>query len=227
MGGKVLLVSDSTDSGQFWAHVLRYNHLLTVFVEPLGQLITRWDEVIPDVILIDVSTTSADVFDLCRKLRAESVTPTILLVPTSDEAFLLKAYEAGVDECVAKPVSAMLLLAKVRSWMRRSWTLPTDALEPLKSGGFHLDPKNRQVVVHDMEAVRLTNLELRVLHLLMGHPKQTLSQDTIIDRVWGPGGGDTGMLKNVVYRLRRKIEQDPSHPACVLTAAGGYTFDPL
>jgi len=87
-----------------------------------------------------------------------------------------------------------------------------------------LDPDRRQLRLPDGGEISLTNLELRLLHLLMSHPGQDLEANMIIDRVWGFETVDSAELKNVVYRLRRKIEPDPAHPRTIQTVPGGYIF---
>lgn len=150
----------------------------------------------------------------------------MLLTPGRNEAHILEVYQAGVDECIVKPVSPSLFLAKVGAWLRRSWTIPAEAMEDLQVGDVRLEPARREVAIATGSAVKLTNLEFRLLHLLMTHRGQVLEPDVIIDRVWGyAGSGDSAALKNVVYRLRRKIEPDPSRPRYIQTVAGeGYTF---
>jgi DNA-binding response OmpR family regulator len=141
---------------------------------------------------------------------------------------VLEAYEAGVDEYIVKPVGPLLFVAKVIAWLRRSWTVPAEALDNLEVAGFRLDTSRRQLIIANASPVRLTNLEFRLLHLLMSHHGQVLDSNIVIDRVWGhTGQGDSTLLKNVVYRLRRKIEADPSRPRHLQTIAGeGYTFQP-
>jgi len=180
------------------------------------------------LLIIDAHTFELDGIDLCRQIRAEAVNPILLFSPRGDEAHILEAYQAGVDECVVKPVSPALFLAKARAWLRRSWTVPAGALDCLQAGALRLDPARREVVTAAGSAVKLSTLEFRLLHLLMLHRGQVLSTDVIIDRVWGySGGGDGALLKNLVYRLRRKIEPDPRQPCFIQTVAGeGYTFLP-
>jgi len=183
------------------------------------EAMTQWTNGVFDLTLIDVHTPQLDGVDLCRRLQAEAVNPILLLTPRSDEAHLLEAYQAGADECIAKPISPSL---------RRSWTVPTEALDSLQVGDLQLNPARRQVVTPSGAIVKLTNLEFRLLHLLMSHQTQVLDTNLIIDRVWGyTGGGDTVLLKNLVYRLRRKIEPDPSQPRYIQTVTGaGYSFQP-
>jgi DNA-binding response OmpR family regulator len=137
---------------------------------------------------------------------------------------MVEAYEAGADECIAKPIGLRLGVAKVRAWLRRSWTVPTEALTSLEAGGLRLDPDKRHLELPGGGEIGLTNLELRLLHLLMSHPGQVLGPEVIVDRVWGFESADSAVLKNMVYRLRRKIEPDPAHPRYLRTAAGGYVF---
>jgi DNA-binding response OmpR family regulator len=117
----------------------------------------------------------------------------------------------------------------VRACMRRSWTVSAKALDKIQGGKLCLDPANRHVTVDDGSVVKLSNLEFRVLHLLMTHRGQVLPSELIVDRVWGSAGaGDSVVLKNVVYRLRRKIELDAAHPRYLQTVAGeGYVFHPV
>ena len=143
-----------------------------------------------------------------------------------DEPHLLEAYKAGVDECISKPIGIPLLQAKVTSWLRRSWTVPAESLDSLQAGLLRLDPACRHISFGNGTAVKLTNLEFRLLNLLMSHPNQILPSSLIVDRVWGySGNGDSILLKNLVYRLRRKLEENPSQPRYLQTANGeGYVF---
>lgn len=87
----------------------------------------------------------------------------------------------------------------MRAWLRRSWTLPAEALDDLHAGGLQLDPARRALVTAGGAVVPLTNLELPVLHVLMGHRSRVLDANFIMDRVWGfSGEGDGILLKNVV-----------------------------
>jgi len=225
---RVLLVSDKPETGQLWAYALGQQEIEAVLVGSAKEVLDRWAEGIFDLLVIDVHTPQLDGIDLCRRLRAEAINPILLFTPGRSEAHILEAYEAGVDECVTKPISPLLFLAKVRAWLRRSWTVPTEALDSFQVGDLRLDPARREVITATGSAVKLSNLEFRLLHFLMNHQGRALEPDVIIDSVWGyTGGGDSALLKNVVYRLRRKIEPDPSQPRYIQTMAGeGYIFQP-
>lgn len=225
---KVLLVSDDPESAGFWAYAPGQKGFEVVLAGSAEEALDRWRGETFDLIMIDVYTPQLDGIELCRQFRAEAVNPILLLTPDGAEAHLLEAYGAGVDECVVKPISPRLLLAKVRDWLRRSWTIPTAALDPLQAGDLRLESTERQVVTPDGYAIKLTNLEFRLLHLLMSHAGQALESNVIIDRVWGhTGGGDSVLLENLVHRLRRKIERNPSKPRYIQAAIGeSYTYQP-
>jgi len=226
---KLLLVSDDPEAGRIWAHVLGQRRLEITAARSVEDALKRWaKEGGFDLVVIDAYTCQLDGIGLCRRLRSEAIAPILLFTTTSDEAYILEAYRAGVDECVVKPVSPSLFLAKVNAWLRLSWAVAADTLEGLRAGNLCLDPTRREVKNGSGSAVRLTNLEFRLLYLLMSHHSRILESATIVDRVWGYTDCDESvLLKNAVYRLRRKIEDNPGQPRYIQTVAGiGYVFEP-
>ncbi|MGH8248308.1 MAG: winged helix-turn-helix domain-containing protein, partial [Gammaproteobacteria bacterium] len=132
----------------------------------------------------------------------------------------LEAYQAGVDECVLKPISPAIFLAKIMAWARRSWSEP---MTPRTAGRLRLDPARRSMVGSNNHEIKLTNLEFRLLHLLMSRPGYVFPTDEIIQTVWGTQG-DVVLLKNVIYRLRRKMEDEAEENHLIQTYPGGYSF---
>jgi DNA-binding response OmpR family regulator len=225
----VLLISEDGETAQIWSYVLGRRSIDTVLLVTFDEESTeRRPEHSHDLIMIDVHTRQMKVAHLIQRLRAETTVPILLLLPDDDETRILDAYDGGADEVILKPITPRRLLAKITAWMRRSWTVPASMLDSFQAGDLHLDTAHRQLVTASGKAIRLTSLEFRLLHLLMSHPGQVLESSLIIDRVWGAsGGGDNTVLKNVVYRLRRKIEPDPSTPRYIQVVAGeGYMFIP-
>ena len=200
--------------------------LSTEIASSAEEALLLWDRDSFDLIVIDIHTPALDGIDLCKQFRAVAVNPILLLPRRGDESHLLQAYEAGVDECIVRPISARLFLAKVLAWQRRSWTVPTEALDSLQAADVQLDPARRELVTANGVVIKLTNLEFRLLHLLMSHRGCPLDSNLIVERVWGyEGNGEGALLKNLVYRLRRKIEPDPSQPRYIELVAGeGYAF---
>ena len=223
---KVMVVCDDPETCQVWAHCLRQKGVEVIACDSAEAALTEWAEEIPDVVVIDMNTPRLDGVGLCQRLREETIIPVLLFTPRNNESHILEAYQAGVDECVAKPVSPALFLAKVRVWLRRSWTVPAESLEDVHINDFRLDPYSRQVIRGTDKGIRLTNLEFRLLYLLMKNPGRILETDYIVERVWGyQGEGNSRLLKNLIYRLRRKIEPDPNTPLYIHTESGiGYRF---
>jgi len=111
------------------------------------------------------------------------------------------------------------------AWARRSWTVPVAGLEALSAGSHRIDPAKRCLVNSNGAEIKLTNLEFNLLHMLMRSPGRVYTTEELIHSIWGSfENGDHILLRNVVYRLRKKIETDPGHPAFLLTWPKGYSF---
>lgn len=225
---KMLLISDDPEAGRIWTYTLGQKRLEITTARSVEDALQHWGEAGFDLIVIDVYTRHLDGVDACRRLRFEAIAPILLFTPQSDEVYILEAYRAGADECVAKPISPSLFLAKVNAWRRVSRAIAIDTLSELKAGDLCLDPARRDVKKGSGSAVRLTRLEFRLLYLLMSHRGQILQSEVIVDRVWGyTDCNQSALLKNAVYRLRRKIEKEPRQPRYIQTVAGiGYVFEP-
>ena len=222
---KIFVVCDRTDTAPVWGFILRQQGLVVILETSLDKAVDHWSMEMPDLVVIDIDTTHQDPMLLYKKFRAVSVAPILLFLPAHHETQILAAYAAGVDEVVVKPISPAIFLAKIVAWVRRSWTLPVDGLSLVKAGKHRLDPTRRCLIDPAGMEIKLTNLEFRLLHLLMSRPAFVFSAEDIIQSIWGGfGNGDQVLLKNVVYRLRRKIEVDPGRPALLQTWQGGYSF---
>ncbi len=223
---KVLVVSNSMTTGPLWAYSLEENQFTVAMEANPAKLLRRWSEEVPNLVVIDVNTQEPTLLNMIRSLREESVVPILLLTLDKPEEYILQAYESGVDECIVKPISPSMFNAKIKAWLRRSWTVPMYALDPLKVGSVHLVTSDRSVRIEDGEPVHLTNLEMRLMYILMSRPGRTVSAEELIQKVWGYGEeADNTVLKNAIYRLRKKIENDPAAPATIQTVANvGYRF---
>ena len=222
---RILLVSDEPTTARTWAFLFAQKGFVSELAGSAGEALALWERDPYDLVVIDEHTPALDGIALCRRLRAMAVNPILLLPVRGEEAQVLRAYEAGADECIVKPISPRLLLAKLLAWQHRAWMVPTKALPKLQAADVQLDPDRRELVMAGDGAVKLTNLEFRLLHLLMSQPGRPFDSDLIVERVWGYDGGEAALVKNLVYRLRRKIEPDPSQPRYLQMVAGeGYSF---
>lgn len=222
---RVFVVCDQDDTAPVWGYILRQQGLTVILETSLDKAEERWANEMPDLIVLDIDAAHEERLQLYRRFRAVSVAPILFFLPSYHENEILEAYAAGVDEVVIKPISPAIFLAKIMAWVRRSWVVTTSELSQIRAGRHRLEPARRSLINPDGEEISLTNFEYRLLHLLMSRPGHLFSAEEIIQVIWGGyGEGDQVLLKNVVYRLRRKIEADPSHPLFLQTWQRGYSF---
>ncbi|HSL44795.1 MAG TPA: response regulator transcription factor [Anaerolineales bacterium] len=222
---KIFVVCDQSDTAPVWGYILGQKGLSVILETSFEKAIDRWSTEITDLVVLDVDIPQPDRIELYRRFREVSVAPILLFLPAYHETQILEAYAAGVDEVVIKPISPAIFLAKIMAWTRRSWTVTVDGLDLIKAGKHRLDPARRCLVNPEGLEIKLTNLEFRLLHLLMSRPGFVFSAEDIVESIWGGyENGDHVLLKNVVYRLRRKIEADPGNPVLLQTGPGGYCF---
>jgi len=224
LGPRVLIVSNQQTTGPLWVFSLQQQDLHVMLEADPSKTLQRCEMETPDLIILDISLPEAQTVDLIKSLRAEMTTPILLLTPPRSEENIIEVYKAGVDDYLIKPVSPSLFNAKVKVWLRRSWSATTNTLDPVKIGGMHIFPSERMIIRDNGQPVHLTNLELRLLYHLISRAGQTVTTEELNQRVWGyTGEVDNTMLKNVVYRLRKKIESDPANPLIIQTVTGvGY-----
>src|ERR1041384_7159416 len=172
---KVLIVSNQQTTGPLWVFSLQQQKLNVVLEAVPSNTLSRCETEFPDLIILDISPPEERILELIRELRAEMLTPILLLASARNEEFVLEAYNAGVDDFIPKPVSPSLFQAKVKVWLRRFGSFSADVLNPLKVGTLQLFPSERMVFLKNGTAVRLTNLELRLLYYLMNRPGQIVT----------------------------------------------------
>jgi DNA-binding response OmpR family regulator len=223
---KVLIVSNHQTTGPLWVFTLQQQKLDVALEAVPTNVFQRTSEELPDLIVLDVNWPENLILEMVKKLRVETVVPIILLTSMGTEEFQLNAYAAGVDDVLSKPASPSLFNAKIKVWLRRAWTVSPDTLDPIAVGRIQLQPEMRSVTLPNGQSVRLTNLEFRLLYFLMSRPGRPVTTENLIQHVWGyTGEADSTVLKNLVYRVRRKIERDPAKPALLQTSPGlGYQF---
>lgn len=226
LGPKIYIVCNQGDTGPAWGYILRQKGITVAVETSLARAVDRWAEEVPDLAVIDVDAKHSERIELCRQLRGVSVGPILLFLPAHHETEILEAYAAGADDCVIKPISPAIFLAKVMAWAQRSWLLPIENIRPVQTTNWNLDPRTRSLVHIDGIKVALTNLEFRLLNLLMSKPGQVFSNEELIRVVWGNyGQGDEVLLKNVVYRLRKKLDLSGDSGKPMQTWQGGYSFN--
>ena len=182
----------------------------------------RWREDEPDLIVLDVNMPKMDGFEVCRQIRAEDDTPILMLTVKGEEEHILAGFEIGADDYIVKPFSPGQLVARVKAIIRRA--KGKNPLPEIEVGDLKIYPDKRSLHFKSrQDLISLTHLENRLLEYLMINAGRVLTIEMIIDHVWGPGGADRDMLRQLVHRLRLKIEEDPADPAYIKTVPGlGY-----
>ncbi len=187
-----------------------------------------FDQVRPQLVLLDVWLPRLSGIDVCRELRARSRVPIIMVTAKSSEIDTVVGLEVGADDYVTKPYRLRELVARMRAVLRRfpGADEPPAVPEVLEVGELRLDSERHEVQLGG-RPVALPLKEFELLEVLMGSAGRVLTRETLIDRVWGPHYvGDTKTLDVHVKRLRAKIEEDPSRPARITTIRGlGYKFE--
>lgn len=221
----ILVVCDESTKRKIWTVCISELHARPLIADCYEQAVNIIEESSPDLVIIDVSSRDSNEIQICHDLREHTTVPLLLLTSNPSEYHLLEAYQAGVDDCIIKPIGYALLLAKVKVWLYHSWTVQVEDLDNLTVGEYTLEPARRLLQGRDGKKIHLSNLESRVLYLLMEHPNQPLTSEDIAGRVWGVyGKGNSALVKNVIYRLRKKIEQDQKRAQFIRTETGGYLF---
>src|SRR5574341_1141171 len=137
---KILLVSNTQTTSPLWAFNFMQQRLQVVLESQPASTMQRWIEETPDIVIFDIDPAESPAIDLIRNLREQAVIPVLLLTSNRTEKFMLEAYEAGVDEYILKPIHPSLFQAKIRAWLRHSWSIPVDILDSLKVGDVRFVP---------------------------------------------------------------------------------------
>jgi DNA-binding response OmpR family regulator len=175
-----------------------------------------------DLVLLDVMLPGIDGFEVCRRIRAKSTVPVVLLTARGDPVDMVVGLEGGADDYVVKPAEPRVLDARVKTILRR--TSSTRAQPTVQSFGDLSIDSDAMIVTRNGEELHLTSTEMRLLLEFADHPGQVLSRQTLLKRVWDYGfAGDSRLVDAAVARLRAKIEPDPGNPTLLRTARGlGY-----
>ena len=182
----------------------------------------------PDLVITDLAMPNVDGLELCRRLRAISQVPIIVLSAKGEEKTKVEALDLGADDFVTKPFGIDELLARVRASLRRAKAPPMNEVTQtiLDSGDFHVDLESREIMVRG-KAIHLTPKEFDLLVYFIKHSGKVLTHRNLLAAVWGGNYVEQNeYLRVFVGNLRKKIEPDAT-PRYILTEPWiGYRFDP-
>jgi DNA-binding response OmpR family regulator len=218
---KILIVDDDADLLALVAFALTQAGYAVVRAADAPEALQVFDAEAPDLAILDINLPHGSGFDVCRAIRQRSRVPVMMLTVRGEEADLVKALEIGADDYLTKPFSPRTLLARVKALLRRAGM---ETGGPMTVGALSLDLEGLALRVGDAPPLRLTKLEVRLLQILMANAGHVVGTERLLVHVWGSSGsGDRQLLKQLVHRLRHKIEPDHGHPRYLLTESGaGY-----
>jgi DNA-binding response OmpR family regulator len=220
---RILVVDDDLALSDVIAFTLRRAGFEVITSHDGVDAYERWRTEAPDLVVLDIKLPGMDGLTLCKRFRAQRGTPVIILSIQGADEDVVNGLETGADDYIAKPFSPAQLVARVRAVLRRAGITPTPG--KLTSGELTLDVARREVKQSDQKLCQLTQMEARLLEILMQNSDQVMPYSSLIARIWGIDGGDRVMLKQLVHRLRQKIEPKTTSPNYLETVPGvGYVF---
>jgi DNA-binding response OmpR family regulator len=227
---KALVVDDDLALADVVSFTLRRAGYEVIVAHDGQMALDRWRSEQPDFLVLDLNLPRLSGLEVCQRIRAEADTPILILSVRDEDDDVVNGLRAGADDYIVKPFSPRQLVARVDTVLRRAGvSRASRAMRPapdkFSAGALLLDAGRGEISAGGEVRVRLTPLESQLLQTLMLNKDQVLTADALIDHVWGPNGADRAMLKQVVYRLRTKIEQIAAESTHIETVPGvGYSL---
>ena len=219
---KILLVDDDDDLREALAEQLMRIEDFDVFEAENGQAgVERAKSEMHDLIILDVGLPDMDGREVCRLLRKGGVKcPILMLTGQDSDSDTILGLDAGANDYVTKPFKFPVLLARIRAQLRQH-EQSEDAVFAV--GPYSFRPGAKMLVDEAEKKIRLTEKETNILKYLYRAGGRTVDRDTLLREVWGYNAGvTTHTLETHIYRLRQKIEPEPSNARILLTESGGY-----
>jgi len=219
---KILVADTDQTSVDLMAFSLRQAGFQVLPARDGAAALRLWAGNHPDLLVLAVNLPGLDGLTVCRRIREQAHTPVVLLAEQARDDDIVRGLQLGADDYLAKPFSMRHLVARIQAVLRRVGQPPAPT-QRRQVGDLVLDPYRRAVHLGQNKVVSLTPLECRLLDYLMLNAGRTLTTDAIIDHVWGVDGSDRDTLRQLVRRLRAKIEPNPAQPTYVETVPNlGY-----
>jgi two-component system OmpR family response regulator len=222
----VLVVDDHRDIRDGLRRYLRREGLRVSIAADAAEARQVIEGYAVDLVVLDIMMPGEDGLSLCRHLRESLNLPVILLTAKDEETDRIVGLEVGADDYVPKPFNPRELLARIRSVLRRTHTLPPQRTQVggryARFGAWRLDAGRREVTTPDGRVVALSDSEYRLLTAFLAHPQTVLTREQLLDRVHGRDSEAFERSVDIlVSRLRRKVERDPKRPELIRTCRGG------
>jgi DNA-binding response OmpR family regulator len=219
---QILLVDDDEDLREALSEQLILTEDFDVFEAGNGaEAMTHTRDALYDLVILDVGLPDTDGRELCRLMRKQGVKAPIMMLTGHDgDADTILGLDAGANDYVTKPFKFPVLLARIRAQLRQH-EQSEDAVFQL--GPYTFRPSMKMLIDENDRKVRLTEKETNILKYLYRSTEGVVPRDVLLHEVWGYNAGvTTHTLETHIYRLRQKIEPDPSNARLLVTESGGY-----
>jgi DNA-binding response OmpR family regulator len=224
----ILLVDDEDSVLKLLSYPLERDGFRVLGAKDGEEALERFAAEPVDLVVLDLMLPKLDGLEVCKRLRAQSTVPIIMLTARDDELDKVLGLELGADDYITKPFSIREFRSRVRALLRRA-SLPAQQDrrdgETIETDGLVVDPARRSVEVHG-EPVQLTYVEFELLRTLASNPGRVFSRRQLLEALWGDSAYREPRTIDVhVRHLREKLERDASEPEFILTVRGaGYRF---
>jgi DNA-binding response OmpR family regulator len=223
----ILLVDDEESIQKLLAYPLEREGYRVLQARDGEEALTRFASERVDLVVLDIMLPKLDGLEVCKRLRAESEVPIIMLTARDDELDKVLGLELGADDYITKPFSIREFRSRVRALLRRA-SVSRQGVEGgdvISAEGLTIDLARRAIEIRG-ERVQLTYVEFELLRILASHPGRVYSRRMLLEALWG--GADYREPRTIdvhVRHLREKLERDPAEPEYILTVRGvGYRF---
>jgi DNA-binding response OmpR family regulator len=224
---RILLVDDEQPIQTLLSFPLQRDGYDVVQASDGREALTRFDEQTFDLVVLDVMMPRMDGLEVCRRLRARSSVPIIMLTAKSEEIDKVLGLELGADDYITKPFSMREFRSRVKAALRRAGMAQADedAERAIEVLGLRIDPAKRTVTLGG-ESVATTFVEFEILNALARSPGRVFTRDMLLSRVWGDSAyRDPRTIDVHIRHLREKLETDAKEPEYIFTVRGvGYRF---
>jgi DNA-binding response OmpR family regulator len=223
----ILLVDDEDAVQKLLAYPLERDGFRVIQARDGEEALEQFEREHVDLVVLDLMLPKLDGLEVCKRLRAASAVPIIMLTARDDELDKVLGLELGADDYITKPFSIREFRSRVRALLRRAATArPDDPQEEIEANGLRIDLARREVFVHDRPVHQLTYVEFELLRTLASHAGRVYTREQLLQALWG--GSEYREPRTIdvhVRHLREKLERDPHEPEFILTVRGvGYRF---
>jgi DNA-binding response OmpR family regulator len=205
---------------------IRWPHRELLSAKDANELLAMIESEAPDLVVLDTQFSAGSGIATCREIRKFSAVPLIVLSPAEEEGVIIRALEAGADDCLDKPIRPLELLARIVALLRRAQRLPlVTNSQPFVTGDLYIDFDTYEVRIDGRE-VKLTFIEFEILRCLVNNSRRIMSHSQLACLVWGEDGqGSRNALKVHIQHLRNKLGDTAKPPRYILSERGfGYKF---